>query len=285
MTAALRRCLAVIGLACMLARPATATEDLAQRALYDASAALELALRLELGLGMEPDREGAAAQFCRAAAMGSQAAAMHLAALLLDADSRGYDPAAAAAWLRYAQTRARLGEGNRTTLAARRAVPACPGGEIMPQGDLALAELVRRMALARGLDPELVKAVITTESAWNATAVSPAGAQGLMQLMPGTGRFHGVADPFDALDNLRGGMDHLAMLLRRFNGNETLALAAYNAGEAPVVACGCVPPYAETTAYVRRVLALAARPGEPSRSAPASRASSGATGRAPARRE
>lgn len=285
MTAVLRRCLVLLGLACMLASPAAATEDLAQRAMHDASAAFELALRLELGLGVAPDPEAAATHLCRAAAMGSQVAAMHLAALLLDADSRGYDPAAAAAWLRYAQTRARLGETNRATLDARRAAPACPGGEVLPDGDLALAELVGRMARQRGLDPELVKAVITAESAWNATAVSPAGAQGLMQLMPGTGRFHGVADPFDAHDNLRGGMDHLAMLLRRFNGNETLALAAYNAGEAPVVACGCVPPYAETTAYVRRVLALAARPAEPPRGAPASRASSGATGRAPGRRE
>lgn len=285
MTTLLRRCLTLIAFACLLVRPAAATEDLAQRALYDASAALELALRLELGLGTDADPDAAAAQFCRAAAMGSQAAAMHLAALLLDTDSPGYDPAAAAAWLRYAQTRARLGETNRATLAARRDAPACPGGEVLPGGDLALAELVGRMAHERGLDPELVKAVITAESAWNTTAVSRAGAQGLMQLMPDTGRFHGVADPFDAHQNLRGGMDHLAMLLRRFNGNETLALAAYNAGEGPVVACGCVPPYAETTAYVRRVLVLAARRAEPPRTAPASRASSAATARAPARHE
>ncbi len=285
MSIAWRRGLALLGLLLVLLRPAAATEGLAQRAAHDASAALELALRLELGLGMAPDPEAAAAQLCRAAAMGSQVAAMHLAALLLDTESRGYDPAAAAAWLRYAQTRARLGETDRATLAARRATPRCPGGEVLPDGALALAELVVRMARERGLDPDLVKAVITAESAWNATAVSRAGAQGLMQLMPGTGRFHGVVDPFDAHDNLRGGMDHLAMLLRRFDGDETLALAAYNAGQAPVLACRCVPPYAETTAYVRRVLQLAARRGEPPRGAPASRASSVATGPAPGPRE
>lgn len=280
MTTALRILALLLAL---LVRPAAAN-DLLHRAASDPSAALELALRLELGLGMAPDRDAAAAHLCRAAAMGSPLAASHLAAALLDPDSPGYDPAAAAAWLRFAQTRARLGEVDRATLAARRAAPACPGGIALPDGARGLADLVAGMALERGLDPDLVKAVITAESAWNASAVSRAGAQGLMQLMPGTGRLHGVADAFDIRENLRGGMDHLAMLLRRFRGDETLALAAYNAGEGPVLACACVPPYAETTAYVRRVLALAARRIDAPRDAPASRASSGAKARAPAPR-
>jgi soluble lytic murein transglycosylase-like protein len=279
----LRLFLCVLAILVGALRPATA-DELVRRAATDASAALELALRLELGLGRAPDREAAAAQLCRAAAMGSPLAASHLAAALLDPDSPAYDPATAAAWLRYAQTRARLGEVDRATLAARRAAPSCPGGLVLPDAAMGLAELIAAMAIERGLDPVLVKAVITAESAWDANAVSRAGAQGLMQLMPGTGRLHGVGDAFDIRENLRGGMDHLAMLLRRFRGDETLALAAYNAGEGPVLACACVPPYPETTAYVRRVLQLAARRTDAPRAAPASRASSGATARAPAPR-
>jgi len=239
----------------LVGAPAAAQEaqELTQRAAYDHSAAFELALRMELGLGMPAD-PAAGGQMCRAAMMGSQAAALHLAAMHLTPDLPTYDPAIAAAWLRFAQTRARLGAS-----AARKRAPACPGGAPPPDGGAPLAELVTQMALERGLDPLLVKAVITVESAWRADAVSHAGAQGLMQLMPGTGRRLGVADPFDVRENLRGGMDHLALLLRRFGGDETLALAAYNAGEAPVAQCMCVPPFAETTAYVRRVLQLAAR--------------------------
>ncbi|MGB3391897.1 MAG: lytic transglycosylase domain-containing protein [Stenotrophomonas sp.] len=110
-----------------------------------------------------------------------------------------------------------------------------------------------------GVDEAVVRAVIHAESAYNPTALSRAGAQGLMQLMPATARRFGVADAYDAPQNIRGGVRYLAWLLRRFNGDLTLAAAGYNAGEGAVDRHGGVPPYRETQYYVRRVAQLAER--------------------------
>jgi soluble lytic murein transglycosylase-like protein len=128
---------------------------------------------------------------------------------------------------------------------------AAPGdaGSIPPD----LAPLVRQAAQANGVDPALVAAVARAESGFNPTAVSPAGAQGLMQLMPGTARGLGVTDPFDPAQSLNGGASYLRAQLDRF-GDPALALAAYNAGPGAVSRAGGIPPYAETQAYVQRVL-------------------------------
>lgn len=104
-----------------------------------------------------------------------------------------------------------------------------------------------------GVDPALVRAVIHAESAFNESAISPAGAQGLMQLMPATAQELGVTDAMTANHNIRGGVHYLAKMLQRFDGNITLATAAYNAGPGAVGRYGGVPPYAETKAYVNRV--------------------------------
>lgn len=104
-----------------------------------------------------------------------------------------------------------------------------------------------------GVDPALVRAVIHAESAFNESAVSPAGAQGLMQLMPATARELGVNNAMSATDNIRGGVHYLARMLQRFEGDITLATAAYNAGPGAVGRHGGIPPYAETKAYVNRV--------------------------------
>lgn len=103
------------------------------------------------------------------------------------------------------------------------------------------------------VDPALVRAVIHAESAFNKTAVSPAGAQGLMQLMPATARELGVDNAMSATDNIRGGVHYLAKMLQRFQGDISLATAAYNAGPGAVGRHGGIPPYAETRAYVHRV--------------------------------
>jgi soluble lytic murein transglycosylase-like protein len=123
----------------------------------------------------------------------------------------------------------------------------------------AYAAEVRAAASEFAVDEALVRAVIHAESAFNPHAISNKGAQGLMQLIPATAERFGVGDPFDATQNIRGGVSYLAWLLKRFDGNVTLATAAYNAGEGAVDRHRGVPPYAETQRYVERVGILADR--------------------------
>lgn len=103
------------------------------------------------------------------------------------------------------------------------------------------------------LNPNLVKAVIRAESAFDQWAVSSKGAQGLMQLMPGTARRFGVSDPFNARQNIFAGTQYLRLLLDMFGGDVSLALAGYNAGENAVRRYGGIPPYKETRNYVRKI--------------------------------
>lgn len=126
----------------------------------------------------------------------------------------------------------------------------------------AYGDAVQAASAEFGVDEALLRAVIHAESAFNPRALSVAGAQGLMQLVPGTARDMGVADAFDAQQNIRGGARYLALLLRNFNGNERLAAAAYNAGPGAVQKYNGVPPYDETQVYVERVGILRKRYGE-----------------------
>jgi soluble lytic murein transglycosylase-like protein len=114
-------------------------------------------------------------------------------------------------------------------------------------------------ARQHGVDESIVRAIIHAESAYNPNALSRAGAQGLMQLMPATARRFGVSNAFDARQNIQGGVQYLAWLLKRFNNNLTLAAAGYNAGEGAVDKYNGVPPYSETQRYVQRVGQLADR--------------------------
>jgi soluble lytic murein transglycosylase-like protein len=115
-------------------------------------------------------------------------------------------------------------------------------------------DLVIEHASRHALRPELVRAVIQVESGFNPRARSPKGAMGLMQLMPATARELGVSNAFDPAENIRGGCAYLRRLLDRYQGNEELALAAYNAGADAVDRHGkTVPPYQETRDYVRKV--------------------------------
>ncbi|MHB8916554.1 MAG: lytic transglycosylase domain-containing protein [Desulfocucumaceae bacterium] len=116
-----------------------------------------------------------------------------------------------------------------------------------------LEALVDRVAAKYGLDSGLLRAVVRVESDYNPLTVSSAGAMGLMQLMPETAKSLGVKNPFDPLDNLDGGARYLKSMIERYGGNIKLALAAYNAGPGAVDRHGGVPPYEETTSYLKKI--------------------------------
>jgi hypothetical protein len=120
----------------------------------------------------------------------------------------------------------------------------------IPQWVRALAEPIAR---EHGLDPDLVLAVIAVESAFDANAVSPKNAQGLMQLIPATAKRFQVEDPFNPVQNVHGGTSYLRWLSDRFAGNTALVLAGYNAGEGAVETHGGIPPFTETQRYVQAV--------------------------------
>ncbi len=133
------------------------------------------------------------------------------------------------------------------------------GSAAVPEGLLErrsqLWPTVQAAARTNGVDPKLVDLVIRMESGYNARAVSARGARGVMQLMPATARLYGVENVFDPFENIRGGVRYLSDLLQRFDSDVPLALAAYNAGPETVQRHGGVPPYDETRAYVKSILA------------------------------
>lgn len=137
----------------------------------------------------------------------------------------------------------RTGRLVRTVIRQGPATPSAP-----------LIETVDRIAQQNQLSPRLVHSVIRAESNYDPNAVSPKGAQGLMQLIPATARRFGVLDVFDPADNIQGGARYLKYLLGLYAGDQALALAAYNAGERAVSRYGGVPPFPETQGYVAKVL-------------------------------
>ncbi|HET9096141.1 MAG TPA: lytic transglycosylase domain-containing protein [Candidatus Baltobacteraceae bacterium] len=131
--------------------------------------------------------------------------------------------------------------------------PGASGGPD-PIAPAKIDQIVGANAGAWGVDPALVKAIIANESGFDASATSKTGAQGLMQLEPGTAAGLGVSNAYDPAQNIWGGTRYIRGLLDRFHGDLRLAVAAYNAGPGAVEKYGGVPPYAETQAYVENVL-------------------------------
>jgi soluble lytic murein transglycosylase-like protein len=117
----------------------------------------------------------------------------------------------------------------------------------------AYRDVIHQASVESGVDEALIRAIIHAESAFNPRAMSLKGAQGLMQLMPGTANDMGVLDAFDPAQNIRGGARYLGLLMRNFNGDVRLTAAAYNAGPSAVQHYNGVPPFAETQVYVQRV--------------------------------
>lgn len=243
--------------------------------------------RFEHGEGVARDIDHAIRLYCKAAARGDAAAHYHLGWIYAVGRAGERDDALAAAWFHRAAQQHdahakrmldRLGydgkprqdavcllsDGGRANGDGAVVVPmqASAGGggtrevaitrEHPAQGRV--ATLVRRLAPAYRLNPNLVLAVIEVESNFDPRARSPKNAQGLMQLIPETAERFGVRDVWDAEQNIRGGMAYLRWLTRHFDGDLELVLAAYNAGEGAVERYGGIPPYAETQDYVRRVI-------------------------------
>jgi soluble lytic murein transglycosylase-like protein len=229
------------------------------------------AQRYENGEGVPKSPQRALALYCAAAEKGDALAAYQLGWIYANGRGLPRDDALAAAWFRQAAARGdsyakgmlgRLPGVRRVDATCR--MPAAGGASmelasfsvVSPAERKAVEDAVHAMAPRYGLDPHLVLAVIAAESAFDRTAVSPKGAQGLMQLMPETASRFGVANAFDPEQNLHGGMTYLAWLLDQFRGDLDLALAGYNAGEKAVEQHRGIPPYDETLAYVRRVRAV-----------------------------
>jgi soluble lytic murein transglycosylase-like protein len=133
-----------------------------------------------------------------------------------------------------------------------RAVVVMPKPAAAP-APLELGATVDQIAIEHGVEESLVHSVIRAESNYNPYAVSPKGAQGIMQLIPATAKRFGVTDTFDPRENIQGGVKYLKFLLDYYRGDYSKAIAAYNAGEAAVDRYNGVPPYAETRNYVARV--------------------------------
>lgn len=234
---------------------------------------VEWAQRYEHGEGVPRDPGRAIALYCAAAARGSVDAQYRLGWMYAMSRGVARDDALAAAWFRLAaakgdpQAQQMLkAMGRQPARAASCKSPAASAQTVAYRAatprpvDLDTPERrqivawVNELAPQYQLDPELVLAVITAESNFRADAQSSASAMGLMQLIQGTADRFGVQNVWDPVQNLRGGMAYLRWLLAYFRGDVQLALAGYNAGENAVDRNGGVPPYAETQAYVARIL-------------------------------
>ena len=229
---------------------------------------MDWATRYERGDGVDQSTRKAVQLYCRAAAKGESRAAVQLGQLYAFGRGIYRDQDLAAAWF-YTAARKRDATALKMLKVLRvdgkpRRAPECllapplpPAGRYASRPHPAkgqVADLVRNLAPKYLLDPDLVLAVIEAESNFNPRALSGKNAQGLMQLIPATAERFGVQDVWDPEQNLRGGMAYLRWLLAYFKGDVRLALAGYNAGEGAVDRHGGIPPYAETRAYVSRII-------------------------------
>jgi len=129
------------------------------------------------------------------------------------------------------------------------------GNQVWSTGNARVDGLIRQYGTQYGVDPFLIYCTMSQESSFTSSATSPKGAQGLMQLMPGTAARYGVTNPYDVAQSIKGGTRYLKDLLGMFNGRVDLALAGYNAGEGAVMKYGnTIPPYSETRNYVKLIL-------------------------------
>jgi TPR repeat protein len=243
----------------------------------------EEAAAYEHGRGVTRDGPRAAALYCRAARLGDAAAQFDLGWMYAYGRGVKRDDALAAYFFRaaagqgIAQAKTMLLQVGAPTPEApdcmRPPAPPLPEFEPAPleaalpalpaSAPKAIVALVQKMAPEYRVPPHLVLAIMQAESNFDPAAVSPRNAQGLMQLVPDTASRFRVRNPFDAAQNIRGGIAYLRWLLAYFEGDVALVAAAYNAGEGTVERYRGVPPYDETRAYVQRILAAVGAVSQP----------------------
>ena len=237
----------------------------------DRAALTEWGRRYENGEGVGADVDRAIRLYCKAARQGHADAQYQLGWVYAHGRGVKRDDALAAAWFKRAAAKNHVQARNvlRLLKVKPKSQATCPTGSGLRQGSRRsyrprtppahVKTMVHRLAPEFRLDPDIVLAVVQVESNFDSGARSPKNAQGLMQLIPETADRFGVKDVWDPEQNLRGGMAYLRWLLDRFDGDLSLALAGYNAGEGAVDRHQGVPPYKETKEYVRRVTGLLAR--------------------------
>ena len=149
-----------------------------------------------------------------------------------------------------------IAEANKPAAAPLMVANDSTSNQAWSTGNSRIDNLIRFYGNQNGVDPYLIYCLMSQESKFTSGAISPKGARGLMQLMPGTAARYGVTNPYDVAQSISGGTRYLKDLLKMFNGRVDLALAGYNAGEGAVVKYGyTIPPYNETRNYVRLIIA------------------------------
>lgn len=234
-----------------------------------------LAVKYEHAEGVPKDYEKAVALYCRAAKSGYPDAQYALAWMYANGRGVPRDDSIAAQLFSLAADHGHVYARQMmqyTSVSSNSALPDCLTSDKSLSVDVTaeatypkgyVFNLVHKLAPQYDVDPKLAMAVISVESGFNVMAKSPKNAQGLMQLIPATAQRFSVKNPFDAEDNIKGGLAYLRWLLAFFKGEVSLVAAAYNAGEGAVEKYRGVPPYSETQKYVKKITALYKKPNHP----------------------
>ena len=249
---------------------ANGTRPVKSTAIDDPAQLIRLAQRYDhVAQGVEQDYAKANELYCRAARFGHAEAQFRLAWIYANGRGVPRDEGVAAALFAMAAEQGHEYARRRLQYVQSRPhteLPLCLRPErieVNMRGHREIEALVRQLAPRYAIDPKLVMAVISVESGFNARAVSPKNAQGLMQLIPETAERFGVRRVFDPAENIQGGLAYLRWLMAFFKGEVRLVLAAYNAGEGAVERHKGVPPYAETRNYVERISSMYGKPTHP----------------------
>lgn len=236
--------------------------DATRRAQEDPAALTRLAQKYDQADGVAQDFAEANRLYCRAARLGDAEAQFRLGWIYTNGRGVARDTGVAAVLFAMAAE-----QGHEYARRRLQYVRARPNTELPPclrparvafdpKARREIETLVKQLAPQYAIDPQLVMAVIAVESGFNAKAVSPKNARGLMQLIPETAERFGVRSVFDPSDNIKGGLAYLRWLMAFFKGDVKLVLAAYNAGERAVEQHQGVPPYEETRNYVARITSM-----------------------------